>query len=262
MSSVAVELEAGLARVAINRPDKRNALDAPTITELTTALERCAADPKVRVVQLSGSGKVFCAGADLAEMQAQVNASEADNLAHARKLSNLLAVLNELPKPTLGRINGDGFGGALGLLAACDIVIAVEEAKFAFTEVRLGIIPAVISPFVLAKIPEGAARRYFLTAETLSAADLKRLGLIHEVVPVAKLDEACGGVVDSLLRGAPGAQAAAKLLIRDMLDAEARGRGAASGEAAARLAKLRVLPEAQEGFSAFFGKRKPAWRNE
>jgi len=160
----------------------------------------------------------------------------------------------------VARVNGDGYGGALGLIAACDIVIAAEGAKFAFTEVRLGIIPAVVSPFVLGKISESAALRYFLTAETMSAATLKEMGLVHEVVPAEALDAACNRISDAVLKGAPGALSEAKALIRDAAHRSAEGRASASIRMAARLAKLRVKPEAQEGFNAFFGKRKPNWR--
>jgi methylglutaconyl-CoA hydratase len=145
-------------------------------------------------------------------------------------------------------------------MAACDIVVAVDSARFAFTEVRLGIIPAVISPFVLGKIGEQAARRYFLTAEPLSAAALKELGLVHEIVADGQLDTGCARIAEALLQGAPGALAQAKVLIRDMAHPAAGDRAAASMEAAGRLARLRVKEEAQEGFSAFFNKRKPGWR--
>jgi methylglutaconyl-CoA hydratase len=251
-----------VAQITLNRPEKRNALDQPTIDALTRELQRCAEDPAVRVVQISGAGSAFCAGADLAEMQAQSHASEADNLANAEQLAKLLTALDSLPKPTLARVNGDGYGGALGLLGACDIVVAVADAKFAFTEVRLGIIPAVISPFVLRKIGESAARRYFLTAETLTAATLKELGLIHEVVAAELLDTTCGHITEALLKGAPQALAEAKTLIRDMALVAARNRSAASIDAASRLARLRVQAEAQEGFGAFFAKRKAAWRQD
>jgi len=170
--------------------------------------------------------------------------------------------LDSMPKPTLARVNGDGYGGALGLLAACDVVVAVDAAKFAFTEVRLGIIPAVISPFVLGKIGESAARRYFLSAETLTAATLKELGLIHEVVAADQLDAVCSRITEALLMGAPRALAEAKTLIRDMARTSAPNRAAASSEAAARLARLRVQAEAREGFSAFFAKRKAGWRQD
>jgi methylglutaconyl-CoA hydratase len=180
-------------------------------------------------------------------------------LAHARTLAKVLSALDSFPKPTLARVNGDGYGGALGLIAACDIVVVVESAKFAFTEVRLGIIPAVVSPFVLAKIGESAALRYFLTAETMSAATLKQIGLAHETVPADELDATCGGIIDAILKGAPGAQAAAKALIRDAQLAPSQ-RGVAAMDMATRLARLRVQAEAQEGFAAFFAKRKAAWR--
>ena len=258
---VTTAVSGGVAHVALNRPDKRNALDSASIAALQRTLEHCATDAQVRMLQLTGAGEVFCAGADLAEMQAQAGASEADNVAHAEKLARLLGFLDSFPKPTLARVNGDGYGGALGLIAACDIVVVDAGAKFAFTEVRLGIIPAVISPFVLGKISESAARRYFLSAETLSAATLKEIGLAHEVVAPPLLDAACTRLADAILKGAPGAQAAAKQLIRDAPQAAER-RGAAAVEMAARLARLRVQAEAQEGFAAFFAKRKASWRQD
>jgi methylglutaconyl-CoA hydratase len=257
---VLAALIGGVNHITLNRPDKRNALDRATIAALSAELERCAQDPAVRVVQITGAGKVFCAGADLAEMQAQVHASEADNVAHAQQLAKLLGILDALPKPTLARINGDGYGGALGLIAACDIAIVVDDAKFSFTEVRLGIIPAVVSPFVLAKIGESAALRYFLTAETMSAITLKQLGLAHEVVAAHALDANCAHISDALLKGAPGALAEAKSLIRHVAHACATERAAQSLDMAKRLAGIRVKAEAQEGFAAFFAKRKAAWR--
>ena len=260
-SPVTTAVSGGVARVALNRPDKRNALDRATISMLGDALAQCAADASVRMVQLTGVGGVFCAGADLGEMQAQAHASEAENLAHAKDLAKLLIALDSFPKPTLARVNGDGYGGALGLIAACDIVVAVEGAKFAFTEVRLGIIPAVVSPFVLGKIGESAALRYFLTAETMSAATLKQIGLAHETVPADALDATCGGIIDAILKGAPGAQSAAKALIRDANVAPGQ-RGVAATDMASRLANLRVQAEAREGFAAFFAKRKPSWRQD
>lgn len=260
-SPVTARVSGGVAHIALNRPEKRNALDRASISALGAALAQCAADASVRVVQLTGAGNVFCAGADLTEMQAQAHASEADNLAHASDLARLLSALDAFPKPTLARVNGDGYGGALGLIAACDIVVAVESAKFAFTEVRLGIIPAVVSPFVLAKIGESAASRYFLSAETMSAATLKEIGLAHETVAGERLDATCAGIADAILKGAPGAQAAAKTLIRDANTAAGQ-RGATALDMAARLAHLRVQPEAQEGFAAFFAKRKPSWRQD
>ena len=260
-SPVTTAVSGGVARIALNRPDKRNALDRATISELGEALAQCAASPEVRMLQLTGVGNVFCAGADLNEMQAQAHASEAENLAHARDLARVLIALDSFPKPTLARVNGDGYGGALGLIAACDIVVAVESAKFAFTEGRLGIIPAVVSPFVLGKIGERAALRYFLTAETMSAATLKQIGLAHETVAADALDPTCAGIIDAILKGAPGAQSAAKALVRDAKVAPGQ-RSVAAIDMASRLARLRVQAEAQEGFAAFFGKRKAAWRQD
>lgn len=253
---------AGVARITLNRPEKRNALDRALIAALDAELRRCAADPRVRVVQITGAGAVFCAGADLGEMQAQAQASEAANLEDAEQLAAMLGVLDGMAKPTVARVNGDGYGGALGLLAACDIVVAVEAAKFAFTEVRLGIIPAIVSPFVLGKIGASAARRYFLTGETLTALDLRDLGLVHAVTPPHLLDGECQRIAEALLQGAPQAQAEAKSLIRDMAHAAAQDRATSAREAAGRLAHLRVQAEAREGFSAFFAKRKASWRQD
>src|SRR5712664_2492217 len=188
-ASVLTTIAGGVAEITLNRPEKRNALDRATIAALSSELQACAGNGAVRLVQITGAGGVFSAGADLTEMQAQVRAGEAANLTDAEQLAAMLALLDSMPKPTLARVNGDG--GALGLLGACDIVVAVDTAKFAFTEVRLGIIPAVISPFVLGKIGESAARRDFLSAETLTSATLKELGLVHEVVPAEMLDAAC-----------------------------------------------------------------------
>ena len=261
-ASVLTTIAGGVAEITLNRPEKRNALDRATIAALSSELQACAGNGAVRLVQITGAGGVFSAGADLTEMQAQVHAGEAANLADAEQLAAMLALLDSMPKPTLARVNGDGYGGALGLLGACDIVVAVDTAKFAFTEVRLGIIPAVISPFVLGKIGESAARRYFLTAETLTSAALEELGLVHEVVPAEMLDAACALITEALLKGAPRAQAEAKVLIRDVAHGNARNRAASSVDAAGRLARLRVQAEAQEGFSAFFAKRKAGWRQD
>ena len=261
-SSLTTEVRGGIAHLALNRPEKRNALDSATITALSAALTLCAGDRNVRVLELTGAGNVFCAGADLAEMHAQVQASEAENLAHAKKLAKVLGELDAFPKPTIARVNGDGYGGALGLIAACDIVVAVDSAKFAFTEVRLGIIPAVVSPFVLRKIGENAALRYFLTAELMSSATLQEIGLAHEVVAAAALDSTCSRLAENLLKGAPGALIEAKRLIRDASSASPAGRAEDSMQMAARLARLRVTEEAQEGFAAFFAKRTPSWRQD
>ena len=258
--NVLSSLSGGVAKLTLNRPDKRNALNRATLTELRLELQRCAEDQAVRAVQITGAGKVFTAGADLTEMQAQADATEADNIEHAEQLAKLLGALYSFPKPTLARVNGDGFGGALGLIAASDIVIVVDSAKFAFTEVRLGIVPAVISPFVLGKISESAALRYFQTAEVFNAAALQQMGLAHQVVAKDVLDISCEALLAELMKGAPGAQAAAKTLIRQGTHRPAQERAVASVQLAETLARLRVQPEAREGFAAFFAKRKAQWR--
>ena len=259
LAPLLVERRGSVACLTLNRPAKRNALNTALLRAMRDALQHCAADPAVRIVQLSAAGNLFCAGADLEEMRAQVGASEDDNRAHAQQLAALLGELDGMPKPTVARVNGDGYGGALGLIAACDVVVAADDAHFAFSEVRLGLIPAVISPFVLAKISAGAAARYFLTAETLSAMQLQQLGLVHEVVPRESLDRACAGLAEALLQGAPLAQAAAKRLIREYNMLTPRPEAAMN--MASRLAQMRVQAEAREGVSAFFDKRKPGWRS-
>jgi methylglutaconyl-CoA hydratase len=246
-------------RLTLDRPDKRNALDRATIDALSGELLRSAQDDGVRVVEITGAGDVFCAGADLAEMRAQVDATEAQNLEHAARLARLLGTLDSLPKPTVAIVNGDGYGGALGLIACCDVVIAVDTAGFAFSEIRLGLVPAMISPFVLEKMPLSAARRYFLTGERLTAAELRHHGLVHEVVAVGDMDSTCARIRRALLDAAPRAQGHAKALLRDVAHPGA-DRGAQSLKLAALLARLRVQPEAREGFDAFFGKRPPSWR--
>ncbi len=222
-ASVLTTIAGGVAEITLNRPEKRNALDRATIAALSSELQACAGNAAVRLVQITGAGGVFSAGADLTEMQAQVHAGEAANLADAEQLAAMLALLDSMPKPTLARVK---------------------------------------SPFVLGKIGESAARRYFLTAETLTSATLEELGLVHEVVPAEMLDAACALITEALLKGAPRAQAEAKVLIRDVAHGNARNRAASSVDAAGRLARLRVQAEAQEGFSAFFAKRKAGWRQD
>lgn len=254
-----VAVEAGIARVILNRPEVHNALDDRLIADLNAALERIAADPAVRVVMLTGQGGSFCAGADLAWMRRTADYTYEQNLADAQNLARLLHTLNSLPRPTLALVNGPAYGGGVGLIACCDIAIAADSAKFSLSEVRLGLIPATISPYVVRKIGEGNARRYFLTGEVFEAADAVKLGLVHEVVPVDELAEAAAWFFKRLREGGPQAQAAAKQLI-------ARVSGAPLDEAlmedtARRIAEQRATPEGREGAEAFLAKRKPQWQS-
>lgn len=246
-----------LARLRLTRPDLRNAFDAALIAELTAALQTLATAPDVRVVVLEGDGPAFSAGADLHWMRGMAAASEEENRADALALARLMRRLDELPKPTVARVHGDAYGGGVGLVACCDIAIGVPTAKFGLTESRLGLLPAVISPYVIAAIGARQARRYFATAEIFDAAEALRIGLLHQMVPADALDAAVQRQVELLLKAGPLASAAAKRLVRDVAAATDRDR--LDADNAALIARLRVSPEGQEGIAAFLEKRPPHW---
>jgi len=249
--------EGPVAQLRLNRPELHNAFDADLIAALTAALEQLATDPDVRVVVLAGEGASFSAGADLNWMRGMAAASEADNRDDALALAHLMRTLDELPKPTIARVHGPAFGGGVGLVACCDIAIGTPEAKFGLTESKLGLLPAVISPYVIAAIGARQARRWFATAELFDANEAQRIGLLHDVVNATTLDTAVQRQIDLLLKAGPIASASAKTLVRrvaaehdgDRLDADN----------AALIARLRASSEGQEGLSAFLGKRKPRW---
>jgi methylglutaconyl-CoA hydratase len=250
----------GVATVAINRPQVRNAIDDTVIRSLTDAFKTLGADGETRIVVLTGRGVAFSAGADLGWMRRMATGGEAENFASAKTISAMLRTLNELPKPTIARVNGAAYAAAVGLIAACDIAVAVEEAVVSISEVRIGLVPSTISPYVLAAIGARAARRYFLTGEPFSAADACRLGLVHKVVAQTALDEAIEGVISDLLAGGPHSQSRAKRLI-----AQVGGRpvdDALEALTARSIAEARASPEGREGIEAFLNKRKPAWRHE
>ncbi len=250
----------GVATLALNRPQRHNALSAALIDALETALESVERDARVRVVVLTGAGPTFCAGADIGEMRASADASIEDNEREAVRLANLLARLDRLERPTVARVQGNAFGGALGLIAACDIAVAASGAAFALTEVRLGIVPAMISPYVVRAIGTRQARRYFLTGERLDAAQAERIGLLHVVVPDPGLDRAVDELADGLLYGGPVAQAEAKRLLRYVGGrSDAVDRGVAD-DTARWIARLRASEEGREGLAAFLEKRRPYWR--
>jgi len=252
--------ENGVARITLTRSHVHNAFNDQLIAELTRSLNGLESDERVRVVVLAAQGKSFSAGADLAWMKRMAAYGEDENLEDARALAELMRTLNDLAKPTLALVQGPAFGGGVGLIACCDIAIAAETACFALTEVRLGLIPAVISPYVLAKIGESAARRYFLTAERMTAAEALALGLLHEVVPDEQLETRGVRVVEALLAGGPKAQAASK----DLISAVARRArdSALIEETARRIAEVRVDEEGREGVAAFLEKRKPDWTRD
>ena len=247
MTALRIEHEAEVLRVAMARPERRNAFDAALIDELAAAFADVG---DVRAVVLSGDGPSFSAGADVEWMRSSVDLSFDENVADALRLRAMLDAIDSCPAPVVGRVQGHALGGGCGLVACCDIAIAEPTVQFAFSEVKLGIVPAVISPFALAKIGPGAARRYFVTGERFSAAEALRIGLIHAVAD--DLDDAVERVVAELLSSGPTAARAAKDLARAPRSAE---------ETAARIAEHRTSPEGQEGLRAFLEKRSPTWRS-
>ncbi|MCC7249590.1 MAG: enoyl-CoA hydratase/isomerase family protein [Lysobacter sp.] len=246
-----------ITRLRLNRPDLHNAFDADLIGTLSAALDAVAADKTARVVILEAAGPSFSAGADLNWMRAMAVASEAENRADAIALAGLMRRLDELPKPTIARVQGAAFGGGVGLIACCDIAIGVPEAKFGLPESRLGLLPAVISPYVIDAIGIRQARRWFATAEMFDGTEALRMGLLHAVVEADHLDAAVHRQVDLLLSAGPVATAQAKALVRRV--AGWRDRDRLDRDNADLIARLRVSPEGQEGIAAFLEKRKPLW---
>jgi methylglutaconyl-CoA hydratase len=245
----------GVARLTLARPDKHNALDAPLMDALTEAARTLGADPAIRVVVLAADGKTFCGGGDLGWMRAQMEAEPEARTREARRLAGMLQALDALPKPLVARVQGPAYGGGVGLLSVCDIAIGAATARFAMTETRLGLIPATIGPYVLARIGAPAARRLMLPATPFDAAEAQALGLLARVVPPDGLDAAVEEEVARLLACAPGAVADAKGLIRTLspISQEAIER---SIEA---LSARWETPEAREGVRAFFDRRPPPW---
>lgn len=248
--------EGGVERVTLNRPEVRNAFNDDVIAELTAWARRAAADTTLRVVVLAGAGKVFSAGADANWMARMVDYSRDDNVRDATLMAEMFLALDTLPAAVIGRIHGAALGGGAGLAAICDIVVADEEALFGFTETKLGILPAVISPYVLPKIGASAARELFLTGMRFSAARAKEIGLVHQVVPPDRLDAMVQRYIVEVLSASPTGLAAAKRLIPRVL-----GHSPADAMAitAAAIAEQRVSPEGQDGLRAFLEKRQPAW---
>ncbi|QXQ08200.1 enoyl-CoA hydratase/isomerase family protein [Sphingosinicellaceae bacterium] len=247
--------DAGTRRIALNRPDKHNAFEAATIAELTAAFTAASTDTGVRAVVLTGNGPSFCAGADAAWMRASADLSETDNAADALRLSDMLLAVDTCAKPVIVVAHGFVFGGGVGLVACADLVVVRPSVQFRLSEVRLGLTPATISPFVVAKIGASAARRYFLTAEDFGAADAVAMGLAHVESddPEAQIATWLG----ALAQGAPGAIADAKALIRAVADRPVTDE--LRTDTAARIAARRASPEGREGLAAFIERRKPAW---
>ncbi len=252
------EIDAGIGIITLNRPERHNALDDVMIAELSGAILSMANDPLVRLIVLSSLGESFCAGADLDWMRRAAGYGSEENRRDAGALAEMLRRIAECPKPVIARVQGPAYGGGVGMIAACDIAVASFEARFALTEVKLGLIPAVISPYVIAAIGERHARRYMLTAEAFSAAEAYRLGLIHEMVAdEASLDAALGEWVEAILRNGPVALTEAKALIRAVAGQPLTP--ALIADTVERIARVRVSPEGQEGIAAFLEKRRPGW---
>lgn len=249
--------DGAVATIWMNRPEVHNAFNEQLIFELTAACQSLDADASVRVVVLAGRGKSFSAGADLNWMKRAGAATVDENLADARRLAGMLRVLAEMRKPTLARVHGAALGGGMGLAAACDICVAGEGAVFATSEVKFGIIPSAISPYVLRAIGARQAYRYFQSAERISATRAYELGLAHEAVPADGLDAKVSEIVTALLQGGPLSQGAAKDLIRAVADRPVDD--ALVEDTARRIASLRATPEAREGLAAFLDKRPAAW---
>lgn len=255
--TIAVARDAlGVATVTLDRAEKHNALDAAMIAELTAAAAALGGDRHVRAVVLTGAGRSFCAGGDLGWMKAQMAASADERAAGARALAVMLRSLNKMPKPLIGRLQGQAFGGGVGLACVCDVAVGVEGAKFGLTEVRLGLIPATIGPYVVARLGEARARRVFFSGRVFGADEAVELGLLSRAVPEAELDAAVAAEVAPYLAAAPGAVAAGKRLVRDLGPRIGDAEIDASVDA---LVRQWQGEEAPEGVAAFFEKRRPRW---
>ncbi|HLI07982.1 MAG TPA: enoyl-CoA hydratase-related protein [Ktedonobacteraceae bacterium] len=254
--SVEHSYQGRIATVTMRRPEVHNAFNAQLISDLKAAFTTLSSDTRLHGVILSGEGKSFSAGADLNVMQAAVHFTQEQNLEDTLQLSDLFDTINQFPCPVIGRINGTAMGGGCGLVAVCDIVVAAESARFAFSEVKLGIAPAVISPYVVRKIGETHARVLFVTGQRFSAAYAREIGLAHIVTPLEELDAAVENVVNELLSSSPQAMRACKALALNVGHVD---HDTARRYTAETIATLRVSEEGQEGLKAFLEKRKPSW---
>lgn len=253
MNYLTLEEANGVATVTMNRPEVHNAFNAELIAEATELFRAFAVRP-LRLLVLTGAGTSFCAGADLNWMRSMKTWSEEENFKDSKKLAGMFRTLNELPFPTIARVNGHALGGGAGLVACCDFVLASEKALFGFTEARLGLLPAVISPYVMAKIGESQARAWFLSGERFGAAEAQRMNLVHQTVPLEKLDETLEALKKSFLLAGPHAAREAKSLVfrvRVSQDVE--------DETCRRISKIRIGSEGQEGMRALLEKEKPNW---
>jgi methylglutaconyl-CoA hydratase len=258
--TILYSVSGGIATITLNRPEVHNAFDAAAILALTAAFEKAGGDRAVRAVVLRGNGKSFCAGGDLNWMRESAGYTYDENVADAMNLGTLLKTINLCPKPTVALVQGSAFGGGVGLAACCDIVIAEEGAQFCLSEVRIGLIPSIIAPYVVAAMGQRQARRYFMTAERISAQTAKDIGFIHETVPAGGLDAALEKIVAALMGGAPGAQARGKKVLQAIASRPVDDE--IIKFTAVQIAEARAAEEGREGLSAFLNKTEPAWRKK
>lgn len=255
--SIDITMHERVATVTLNRPDLRNAFNDATIAELALAFDELGRDEDVRAIILAANGPAFCAGGDLNWMKAMAGYSDSENYDDALKLADMLRTIYLCPKPVVAKIQGDCYAGGMGLVAACDIAVAVDAANFCLSEVKLGLIPATISPYVIKAMGENAARRYFLTAERFTATEAHRIGFVHELVAPADLDARVAAIIKSLVTNSPNAVKEAKTLVRDMagkvVDQEL------VSDSARRIAAIRASSEGRDGVASFLEKRKPLW---
>ena len=257
MSQVLINVDNGVARVTLNRPEVRNAFNDEMIAELCAAFTDLAERDEVRAVVLAADGPAFCAGADLNWMRRMADYTRAENLADAGKLAEMLRVIYACPKPTVARVQGDVFAGGMGLVAVCDMAISVDSATYCLSEVKLGLLPATISPYVIRAMGPRAAHRYFLTAERFSAAEALRIGFVHEVVVADALDAKVDELVKALVSASPNAVRACKSLVQDVAGRDIDA--ALIARTVEGIADIRASAEGKEGVQAFLQKRKPSW---
>jgi methylglutaconyl-CoA hydratase len=254
---LAVTILDRIAHVTLNRPDVRNAFNEHSIAELALAFDELGRNELVRAVVLGANGPAFCAGADLNWMKKMAGYSDSENRADAMRLADMLRTIYTCPKPVVAKVQGDCYAGGMGLVAACDIAVSVDTANFCLSEVKLGLLPATISPYVIKAMGEQAARRYFLTAERFDAKEAHRIGFVHEIVPAADLDTTVAGIVQALANNSPNAVREAKKLVREVAGRDVTE--ALLEDTAERIAAIRASLEGREGVASFLEKRRPSW---
>ena len=257
MKNLELRFDAGVATVTLNRPDVRNAFNDEVIAELTAVFSELGHRAEVRAVVLAANGPAFCAGADLNWMKRMAGYSREENLADASALARMLEVIYACPKPTIAKVQGDVYAGGMGLVAACDMAVCVDSANFCLSEVKIGLVPATISPYVIRAMGTRAAHRYFLTAERFGAAEAHRIGFVHEVVPAGELDAKVAAMAQALAAAGPAAVKACKQLVHDVAGHEITP--ALVQRTVEGIADIRASDEGKEGVRAFLEKRKPNW---